>query len=130
VTVLTVRTDKPEAELGLLQDGTRVGYETWEAHRQLAETIHSRIKNLLESNKLSFESIDALIMYKGPGSFTGLRIGLSIGNALANSFDIPIVGETGDDWIQHGLKRLEDQENDKIVMPEYGAPVHITKQKK
>jgi tRNA threonylcarbamoyladenosine biosynthesis protein TsaB len=69
-------------------------------------------------------------MYKGPGSFTGLRIGLSIGNALANSFDIPIVGETGDDWIQHGLKRLEDQENDKIVMPEYGAPVHITKQKK
>jgi tRNA threonylcarbamoyladenosine biosynthesis protein TsaB len=130
VTVLTVRTDKPEAELGLLQDGTRVGYETWEAHRQLAETIHSRIKNLLESNKLSFESIDALIMYKGPGSFTGLRIGLSIGNALANSFDIPIVGETGDDWIQYGLKRLEDQENDKIVMPEYGAPVHITKQKK
>lgn len=126
--VLTIRTDKPEAELGLYKDTEQVEYKTWEAHRILAETIHNEINTLLNESKL--EDIEGIVIYKGPGSFTGLRIGISVANAFAESLHIPIVGATGDGWIDDGVQALMSGRNEKIVLPEYGAPVHITQQKK
>lgn len=128
--ILTIRTDKPEAELGLYDGTTQIAYETWQAHRQLAETIHMKIRELLESQRKSPQEITGVVLYKGPGSFTGLRIGASIADALAYSLNAPIVGVNGDSWQRDGIARLENGEDDKIVQLEYGAPVHITKQKK
>jgi tRNA threonylcarbamoyladenosine biosynthesis protein TsaB len=127
--ILTIRTDKPESEIGLYEDETQLAYETWEAHRQLAETIHNKIQTLLESNSKKLKDIQGIIVYKGPGSFTGLRIGISVANALAYSLDVPIIGVTGA-WIEEGIVRIKAGENDKAVVPEYGAPVHVTTPKK
>lgn len=129
--ILTIRTDKPEAEIGLYEDDKQLAYEVWTAHRQLAETIHAKIKSLLETQRKPLGQVQAIVAYKGPGSFTGLRIGLSVANALASSLHIPIVGIEGEDgWLERGLRRIQDKENDKIVLPEYGAPVHITEAKR
>lgn len=127
--ILTIRTDKPESELGLYKDNKLLAYSPWQAHRQLAETIHLKIKSLLNENKFKFEQVDAIAVYKGPGSFTGLRIGMSVANALADSFKLPIVSQNGNEWIAISLARLANGDNEKIVRPEYGAPPHITKQK-
>ncbi len=127
---LTIRTDKPEAEIGLYNDQEQLAYVTWEAHRQLAETLHSKIKELLEQQGKDWADIQGLICYQGPGSFTGLRIGLSAANALAASLAAAIVGTTGDDWIRTGLDLLLSGSDQKVVLPEYGAPVHITQQRK
>jgi tRNA threonylcarbamoyladenosine biosynthesis protein TsaB len=134
---LILRTDKPEAELGLSQDSKRLGYTTWPAHRQLAETIHLEITKLLESQNNKLGNIKGLVVFKGPGSFTGLRIGLSVANALAYGLRIPIVsrgnegqGETkegpGEDWIAAGVAALEAGEDETVSLPEYGALPHIT----
>lgn len=128
--ILTLRTDKPEAELGLFDGESELAHMTWAAHRQLAETIHMKIRELLDSQHKRLEDLDGIVMYQGPGSFTGLRIGLSVGNALASSFDVPISGQTGDKWRETGIKVLLDGSGEKIVLPEYGAPVHITAPKK
>lgn len=128
--VLTLRTDKPESEIGLYQDGTELAYETWQAHRQLAETIHHKLQELLQSHGRKWNDIEALVVYRGPGSFTGLRIGLSVANALANSYGVPIVGESGDQWQSHGISQLAAGKNEGFVVPEYGAEVHITQPKK
>lgn len=129
MTILTIRTDKPEAEIGLYQDSQQVAYEVWEAHRQLAETLHMRIKVLLEDCKMSLKDIEGIVVFKGPGSFTGLRIGLSVANALAYGLGIPIVA-TQSDWIEKGITKLLAGDTDSVSLPEYGAPVHITQQKK
>jgi tRNA threonylcarbamoyladenosine biosynthesis protein TsaB len=128
--ILTIRTDKPEAEIGLYEGNTQIAYETWQAHRQLAETIHTKIRELLEGQNMSIHNIGGLALYKGPGSFTGLRIGASVADALAYSLNAPIVSVSGDGWQTEGVKRLLSGEDDKIVQLEYGAPVHITAQKK
>jgi tRNA threonylcarbamoyladenosine biosynthesis protein TsaB len=96
----------------------------------LAETLNTKIKEILNKSRISDSSLGGVAVYKGPGSFTGLRIGLSVGNALAYAGDIPIVGAGGDQWLTMALKALLAGQNDKIVVPEYGAPVRVTKPRK
>jgi tRNA threonylcarbamoyladenosine biosynthesis protein TsaB len=124
--ILTIRTDKPEAEIGLYEGQAKLKYEIWTAHRQLAETLHTKIRDLLKSQSKDWEDIEAIVCFKGPGSFTGLRIGLTVANALAESQKIPVVGMTGQDWITNGIAQIIDGQNDKQITPEYGSPAHIT----
>lgn len=127
--ILTIRTDKPEAEVGVYDDQQQLIYEVWEAHRRLAETLHQRIDELLSSQGIALHQLKGIVVYRGPGSFTGLRIGLSVANALAYSLRIPIVAETGT-WIETGIAKLQSGATDNIALPEYGSPAHITTQKK
>ena len=128
--LLTLRTDKPDAELGLFHNQTKLTYSSWQAHRQLAENIHLKIKDTLASQKLELKDIEGIVVFKGPGSFTGLRIGISVANALADSLCVPIVSESGEDWLQDALGKVIQGENEKVVQPEYGALPHITQQKR
>jgi len=128
--ILTIRSDNPEAEIGIYKDTLQLDYVTWQADRQLAETIHIRLKSLLDAQSIALSDAQAVVVFKGPGSFTGLRIGISVANALAEALKIPIVGTNGTDWIAHGIQLLGGGENEQIVLPEYGSPPHITKPRK
>lgn len=130
MSVLTIRTDKPEAEVGLYEGHTKLAYETWPAHRELSTTLHQKIIDMLTAQGKTLQDIDGIIGFAGPGSFTGLRIGLTVANTLAYALDVPVVSTSQDDWIATGIDRLSSGDNDKIALPEYGAPVHITQQKK
>lgn len=127
--ILTIKTDQPQAEVCLYGDNERIAHLVWPAHRQLAETIHLKIKEATESRQLKLKQLDGIIVFKGPGSFTGLRIGLSVANALADSLQIPIVAIQGEDWIGQGIKKLRQGENTLIAFPEYGAPPRTTQPK-
>jgi len=126
---LTIRTDKPEAELALFDGYTKQAEIVWQAHRELAETIHIKIKELLDGQHKTLQDIEAIVAFQGPGSFTGLRIGLSVANALSDGLGVPIVTTQGDAWQQVGIERLQHGERDPLAIPEYGAPVRITQQK-
>lgn len=128
--VLTIRTDNPEAEIGLYNQDGPLGYETWLAHRLLAETLHQKLTELLAQHEVTFNDLTGIIVYQGPGSFTGLRIGISVANVLAFGLKIPIAGQTGKDWQQAGIEALGNDKGNQQVTPEYGAPVHITQQKR
>ncbi|HSW85377.1 MAG TPA: tRNA (adenosine(37)-N6)-threonylcarbamoyltransferase complex dimerization subunit type 1 TsaB [Candidatus Saccharimonadales bacterium] len=128
--ILTIRTDKSEAELGLFDDDHKQAYLTWLAHRQLAETIHSKIDEILRSQDHSLHNLKGIVAYRGPGSFTGLRIGISTANALAYGLKIPIVATSGNRWLEDGQQALIGGENQQMIVPNYGAPPHITVQKK
>ncbi|TAH34719.1 tRNA (adenosine(37)-N6)-threonylcarbamoyltransferase complex dimerization subunit type 1 TsaB [Candidatus Saccharibacteria bacterium] len=128
--VLGIRTDKPEAGLYLYVDAVCKDTEVWQAHRQLAETIHMKIEDLLERNGENLQAVQGLVCFQGPGSFTGLRIGLTVANTLAYALGVPIVAAQGEDWAEQATQRLEAGENDQLAMPFYGADAHITPQKK
>lgn len=102
--IFTLRTDNPEAEIGLYDDATQLAYETWTAHRQLAETIHARVKTMLDGQDKDWHDIKSIVVFQGPGSFTGLRIGLTVANALAQGLNVPIVATQNPRWIETGWK--------------------------
>lgn len=128
--VLVIRTDQPEAEIGLFDGGTKLAYEVWQAHRELSLTIHQKIHDLLQAHGQSWQSLSGIVLYQGPGSFTGLRIGAAVANTVADALNIPIVGTTGQDWAHAGVTKLQDGQNDKLVVPHYGRDPHITAPKK
>ncbi len=128
--ILVLRTDGPVAEMGVFNNTKQMAYEVWEAHLKLAETIHLKMKEISAAADISLEDLGGIVVFHGPGSFTGLRIGISVANALATSLEIPVVGSGGDDWVRSGIVLLQHGKNDRIVQPEYGAAVRTTTQKK
>jgi len=128
--IISIRTDKPEAELGFFDNQQQLDYLVWQAHRQLSQTIHIKIEDLLRQNSSYLKDLEGIVVFKGTGSFTGLRIGISVANALAYSLKIPIVSSLSDNWIELGIKRIMSNENENVAMPEYGADPHITQAKK
>lgn len=124
--ILTIKTDNPTAEISLYKDDSRLAHEAWQAHRELSETIHTKIEELLRGQQKDWHDIGGIVCFAGPGSFTGLRIGLGVGNALAYGLSALIVSTKGDRWTQEGIKRLLSGEADLLALPEYGAEAHTT----
>ena len=122
---LTIRTDKPEAEIGLFEDQKQLAYRSWQAHRELGTTIHVTIKELMQEAGKDWPDLSGIIYYKGPGSFTGLRIGAAVANAAAVTAGVPLASQNGQDWIKKGLKALADGRNEPAI-PEYGSDPHTT----
>lgn len=128
--ILTLRTDNPQAEIGLYDGTKQIAEIKWQAHRRLAETIHQRISEILANHQVAPGDITGIVVYRGPGSFTGLRIGISVANTLAYGLGIPIVGTIKEKWIQDGLSKVIATPLGRFVVPEYGSDPHITVQKK
>jgi len=127
--IIFLDTSTPTCRLTFIDGDWHVDSE-WEAARELAKGLLGYIQTQLESHQKTWSDITGIVAFKGPGSFTGLRIGLTVLNTLANANDVPIVGETGSDWQTTGQGRLQAGDNDKIVLPEYGAEAHITQPRK
>lgn len=128
--ILTIRTDKPEAEIGLFEATSQLDYITWQAHRELSTTLHHKIDELLSRNEKKLPDIQGIICFKGPGSFTGLRIGLSVGNALAYGLSVPVVASDGEKWIKAGLVGVLHGGDDRVAVPRYGTEIFITQPKR
>ena len=56
-----------------------------------AEELHVRISEVMEKAQVKFSQLDAVAVGKGPGSYTGLRIGVSSAKGLAYGLDIPLI---------------------------------------
>ncbi len=127
--ILLLNTSTPTCYLVLIEGDTRYTTE-WEANRDLANGLLGFIQNALQEQGKTWKDLTGLVAYKGPGSFTGLRIGITVLNTVAYSEAIPIVGATGNDWEKVGVERLLAGESDKIVLPEYGGEANITTPRK
>jgi len=129
--ILTIRTDNPVAEVGLYDGEAKLQYETWHAHRELSITLHTKIMEILKKQGKTLQDLQGIVCFQGPGSFTGLRIGLTVADALSYGLNnLPIVATMEENWIETGIARLLAGENDQIALPHYGAAPNITQQKK
>lgn len=126
--IVLLDTATPLARLTLISE-SQTTYE-WQADRELAKGLLGWLEACLREQDATLSDIDAIGILKGPGSFTGLRIGMAVANTLADSLGVPIVATTGDDWQNDALDRLQTRQNDGIALPLYDREANITKPRK
>ncbi len=128
--ILALHTATPTCQILLLMADGAVRKKDWLVERRLADELLGEIESFLQENHLVFESLDGLAVFRGPGSYTGLRIGISVMNALSYGLKIPIVGGLGNDWLEQSQKQLAEGANQTIIIPEYGSLPNVTLPKK
>jgi tRNA threonylcarbamoyladenosine biosynthesis protein TsaB len=129
--ILALMTDGPTSRIWLIKDNQAPAEPTleWDSGRELADQLLGRIKVLLEKHQFKIADVSGIIIFSGPGSFTSLRIGHTVANALADSLGVAVVGAMDDNWITAGLKLLPDTPLGRPALPHYGAEANITRPK-
>ena len=75
----------------ILEDEVVIAEDKEKLEKDLSKYTLPKIKELILKNNISFDDIEKIIVVNGPGSFTGIRIGLTIAKTLAWVKNIPII---------------------------------------
>ena len=126
--ILALETASPTTRLWLV-DGDVPMRPTaeWESGRELADGLLKWLVNTLAAHKVELTDVAGFIIFSGPGSFTSLRIGHTVVNALADSLGVPVVGTMGESWVKQGVEALGSTDPGRPALPFYGAEANITK---
>lgn len=89
---LTIDTSTDTASIAIVQNSEVIAELAWRCRENHTVELLPRLARLLDETKVALQSASGIIVAKGPGSYTGLRVGISIAKGLAFSLNIPIVG--------------------------------------
>lgn len=87
--ILAINTATSNTEIALLeaephkQNAKVLAERSWESTNNEAEKLMPEIAGLLEEAGIDFGDVEHVVVVKGPGSFTGLRIGITVANTIA-----------------------------------------------
>lgn len=116
---LYLNTSSTSASIGLWDENGRLIKENFEAGRELSALLSKKVNDFLRVQKVKKEELAGVVVCPGPGSFTGLRIGIAFANAFAFSLGIPVFKEE-----EGGFNKQNPQTK---ITPFYGAEPNITK---
>lgn len=90
--ILNIETATKNCSVSLSKNGQTVAIkEVSEEQFSHAEKLHLFIKEVLAFEGISLENLNAVAVSKGPGSYTGLRIGVSAAKGLCYALNIPLI---------------------------------------
>jgi len=89
---LAIDTSTDTASLALVKDNEILAELTWRCGQNHTTTLLPNLTALLRQTGAGMGDIEAIIVAKGPGSFNGLRVGISAAKGLALSLEVPLVG--------------------------------------
>jgi len=90
--ILNLETATTNCSVSLARDGQLLAIrENNTPNYSHAEQLHVFIAECMEEAKVSLNELDAIAVSKGPGSYTGLRIGVSAAKGLCFSLDVPLI---------------------------------------
>lgn len=89
--ILAIETTGPLASVAVIYEDGQIKENINQTHYSHLEEIVPMIKNLLAQQGLAQDDITAIAISRGPGSFTGIRIGMVTAKGIAQIWDKPII---------------------------------------
>ena len=90
--ILAIDTATRQAGVALMREGEVVGELSWVGAGNHSSTLTPSVRRLLELTAADLSAIEAIVVCSGPGSFSGLRVGISEAKGLGMALDVPVVG--------------------------------------
>jgi tRNA threonylcarbamoyladenosine biosynthesis protein TsaB len=91
--ILNIDTSSENASICLAQDGVSIAMLENAEQRDHAAWIHPAIEKILKQVERSIQDIKAVAVTAGPGSYTGLRVGMATAKGLCYALNIPLITE-------------------------------------
>lgn len=111
--ILNIETSTTNCSVSLSKEGeTLVLKEDNNANYSHAESLHVFIDDVVKEAKLTLKDLNAIAVSKGPGSYTGLRIGVSAAKGLCFALNIPLISVSTLNALAHQVIV-----NDGIIVP-------------
>ena len=89
---MNIDTAVETASVCLARGRTIVGFEMNSQQKDHAAWLHPAIEAVLKGNQLSVQDLSAVAVSEGPGSYTGLRVGMAAAKGLCYAMNIPLIG--------------------------------------
>jgi len=89
---LAIDTSSSTVSVALSHKGRIVASLTWQTTQNHTIELLPNLVCLLQQAKVELGSIEEIVVSKGPGSFNGLRVGISTAKGLASALNIPLLG--------------------------------------
>jgi len=89
--ILNIDTATETAIVSLSEEKTVLNFMTNSDQKDHASFLHPSIKNLLDKARLNMNKLDAVAVTAGPGSYTGLRVGMAAAKGLCYALNIPLI---------------------------------------
>ena len=105
--ILSIETSTPTSSIAIHEDGQLISSQHIHVDKSHAEYLTLSIKNLVETSGFSIKSISAVAVSKGPGSYTGLRIGTSTAKGICYALDVPLIGINSLEAMAYGMAKLQ-----------------------
>ncbi|MBD3329918.1 tRNA (adenosine(37)-N6)-threonylcarbamoyltransferase complex dimerization subunit type 1 TsaB [Candidatus Peregrinibacteria bacterium] len=99
----------------------------WKSNRNEAENLLNEAKNLLEKNSLSLSDVEEVFTVSGPGSFTGLRVGLVTVNTIAYLNKCPVKEVNTFEYLWNGVGEQSDESGLLLFAGSKGVYFHKSK---
>lgn len=104
--ILALDTSSRAASCAVSQEGTLLGEYFINSGLTHSQTILPMVEHLLSTSKQPLDTIDLIAVSHGPGSFTGLRIGISSVKGMAMALDIPVLGISTLTGLAYNIRHL------------------------
>ena len=88
------------------------------APHQESATLISRIQDLFKTSRRSLSDLKDIVVTTGPGSFTGIRLGIAAARGLSLALKIPIYAVSSFSWVAHSYQNKFGLSNDLLVVLE------------
>ena len=137
--ILSFDTSNNLASVAIMANEQLINYKVTEKNSQQAEKLFSLIKQALEEAKLELTDIDLISVTNGPGSFTGVRIGLAAASGLQMNSNSKFIALTNfqvlawqakQRYPKHPLAVILDARRDQVYFQLFNSKLeHLSKPK-
>lgn len=114
--ILAIESATPVSSVALFRGEQEIALMEFSGQMLHAKLITRMIEQLLENLDHGPEDLDAIIIAKGPGSYTGLRVGVSAAKGLCMALDIPLLAIDSLEILAWQAKELAEQ-LDAMIIP-------------
>ncbi len=117
IRILCIETSLDYCSVSIIEDGKVIDSENINIKKSHSEFILILIKDLLKRIKISLNQLSAIAVSEGPGSYTGLRIGVSTAKGLCFSLDLPLLSVNSLDLMIYDVKKKNLVESGSLLCP-------------